>query len=230
MIITIDGPTASGKSTTAAHLAARLDFLYINSGLLFRGLAYVFAIATHEIEQDENKKDFVRIFDSLLEQMHYSYDKVTGAAILFHEKNITSLLKTPEISTMASVIGTNEILRDLVTAWQRRMASGNNVVVEGRDAGSVVFPEADLKLFLTALLEVRAARWQKDQEQRGLILTLAEATQQIFERDERDSKRNVAPLIIPEGALVIDNGELTSEETVENIVNSVRSMLPEVSC
>ena len=160
MIITIDGPCASGKSTVAQALARELSCTYLCSGLLYRAFAYILCGTMQYTEQmlaSPHKSDIDAIVSNDL--FTYQYAQTTGVAIIFNRRDITAQLHAPEVERGASIISTNLYVRTVLYAMQHAIANCHNVVVEGRDAGSVVFPEAEYKFFLTAPIEVRAARW-----------------------------------------------------------------------
>ena len=220
MIITIDGPMASGKSTTAYRLAHELTFFYLNSGFLFRGLAYAILKISHHFGRsqfDVNAVDFI----GLLPRLSYANDASSGARILFDHVDITSELKDPEVATLASMLGTDLEVRSALAVWQQELVRGKDSIVEGRDAGSVVFADAEAKIFLTARPEIRAARWQREQAARGNNISFQEALEAVNTRDERDSNRKIAPLIVPQGAIIIDNSELSLNETMAEIKKQI---------
>jgi CMP/dCMP kinase len=216
MIITIDGPTASGKTTVARMLAGKLHFYYISSGLLFRGLAYVLV---HEYKygrtQLENPQlaDIQRALDP--QRFVYQYNAATHEQLFFDNNNITSFLRDSAISTYASLLGTQDSVRTALEKLQHRIADHHNVVAEGRDTGSVIFPHAQIKFYLTASLEVRVARWAKDQQAKGRVITLEQAQAEVQERDERDASRALAPLCIPARAIIIDDSALAQQQVME---------------
>lgn len=215
MIITIDGPSSSGKSTVARLIAQNLGAHYLSSGMLYRGLAYAllhnfkYALATIAQLKEQDLQAAIA-HDRLLHQV----DEQLNSKITFDAVDITPFLKTNDISQSASIISQNKQVRDALNTILRSMAKDKNIVAEGRDMGAVVFPEADLKFFLTASLPVRAHRLQNLMEQKGIILSLDEAMRQIQERDQRDLGRTLSPLKVPGGAIIIDNSNLSQEETV----------------
>lgn len=217
MIITIDGPVASGKSTIARMLADRLGYYYIYSGLLYRALAYAAL---------QNKIDVERITEqqvhALLEMLTYQY--TTQEHVFLHDKDITDQLFTPTIDDAASRISLVPHVRDAINTWQKELAQSHDALVDGRDSGSVVFADADLKLYLDAPIEVRAKRWADKQRKQGRIFTMQEATDVIKKRDGRDAQRSVAPLIVPDGAVVLENvGE------PEDMVAEIEQLLSRVN-
>lgn len=226
IIITVDGPVASGKSTVAFMLARQLGFNCLSSGLLFRSLAYILSTKYHyAVEQlvDVSAHDI----DEALLQDHFVYqphDRYCGA-LVFEGMVLNPLLKTAVIDKQASVLATNEYVRKSLLLVQRRIVSGHNTVVEGRDTGSVVFPDADVKFFLTADAHVRASRWQHDQQNKGFFVSLHEALIIIQERDERDRNRAKSPLIVPDEAFVIDNSSLTQDQTIALMRANIKEKL-----
>ncbi len=223
MIITIDGPTASGKSTAACLLAQRLDYDYLNTGLLFRALAYL--LLTHEgysEQQIRNPKeaDIKKYLDP--KRLEYKCDASKCGQVLFDGVPIKQNLKTSTIDRMASLVSTNPMVRTCIEEIERSFARDNNIVIDGRDTGSKVFPYADFKFFLEASVEVRAKRWQASQQKKGNTVSLAQAIESITERDKRDSDRAIAPLVVPKGAFVIDNSTLNQEETLKKLLNVIK--------
>ena len=221
MIVTIDGPTASGKGVTARRIAQELGCFYLNTGLLYRAIGYLL-VNTFNYTQEQlatpNADDVQKCADAIV----YTYTTGQREKILVDDVDVTAQLKEQAIDTYASVVSTNSAVREAVVAIERKIAQNHDVVVDGRDSGSVVFPEAKHKFFLTASLEVRAQRWQKDQLAEGKEFSLEEVRTAIAERDERDSKRTLAPLIIPEGAEIVDNSALTIEQTVTIILDKMK--------
>jgi cytidylate kinase len=222
MVITIDGPVASGKSTMARLLAQQLGFYYINSGLLFRAIAYLL-VTRYGYQAETLEYASSQELLALIAHHTITYIYRESAQILIDDVDVTAQLKSVAIDRAASLLSVHEAVRDKVLHMQHDIAREHNCVVEGRDAGTVVFPDAELHIFLTAPLEVRAARWQKDQAGKGMTATLEQAMAEITERDERDSARVCAPLRIPQGAVVIDAGERTIPEILTELVFLVKS-------
>ncbi len=222
MIITIDGPVASGKSTVAQLIAKHFGFYYINSGLLFRALAYLLKNYCHYTDQ-QLKNIQQHDVQLLLDAADFKYVCGSGLdiAIFFKNKNITSFLKSVEIDGLSSMISKQKLVRDALIVMQREYAKKYDLVVDGRDTGSVVFPDAEYKFFVTASNKVRASRWQKDQKKRGNSFSQKEALDVIVQRDEQDSNRKIAPLIVPKDGLIIDTSDLKIEEVLVKIIASI---------
>lgn len=224
MIITIDGPTASGKSTTAKLLAQRFGFFYLNSGYLYRALAYLLMRDkgySLETIGDPTEPDIQTILDT--KRLEYDCESQGNPIICFDGSNITPYLKTgSQIDQASSLASAHAIVRHILLDVQRDIGKKHDLVIDGRDTGSVVFPYADFKFYLTAPLELRAQRFMNDEQRRGNKMSVEQATKQLKIRDERDMTRLIAPLKIPQGAIIIDNGLYTLEETVEILYQMIR--------
>ncbi len=226
MIITIDGPTASGKSTIARMLAHEFHYYYVCSGLLYRSLAYLliskFGYTEHTVAHVE-AHDIAACFDPQL--FKYVYDEEQQERVFFDGHDITPLLKDSFIDKISSITSVNVYVRHFVTQLQHAIAVDYNIVIDGRDVGSVVFPHAEVKFYLTASIQARAQRWLADQNKRGHHYVLQDATERIAERDRRDRERTVAPLIIPAGAVVVDNSDLSLQQTFDIMVGVVKRVI-----
>jgi cytidylate kinase len=222
MIITIDGPAASGKSTTARLIADTLGYYYLNSGFLYRALGYL--LLAHK-KYDEQLLQYPRNED--IEEylnpnrLHYYYDSARGARIFFDDQELTSALKSSAVDRAASIISSNPEVRDRLLAMQRNLAEHHDIVAEGRDMGTIVFPDANFKFFLTASLMVRAQRWQHDQKKRGKNISIHDAMQELRERDDRDTQRTIAPLQPSPQAVEINTSALDIDATVQKIVDVI---------
>jgi CMP/dCMP kinase len=222
MIITIDGPVASGKSTISRILANKLEYYYVCSGLLYRAIAYILVDHygyTPETLASVRAEDLAECIDT--KKLQYSYDELSHERIFFDHEDITSYLKDKFVDNITSLVSVNKDVRKAVTALQHQIADDYNIVIDGRDVGSVVFPQAQLKFFVTASVAVRAERWRRDQERYNHHVSLQQAVKLITERDERDKNRAIAPLIIPDNAIVIDTSMLTIDQTIEKMMGYV---------
>lgn len=225
MIITIDGPAASGKTTISRMLARKLDFYYLSSGLLFRGLAYTLIHEYRYQEEQLNnprKEDIERIFQE--KRLAYAYDPNSGEQIFLDGINITLLLRDKKISQYSSMIATNNDVRSALALLQHDIARNHNLIAEGRDMGSIIFPNATVKFYLTASLAVRAERWRIDQESKGRILSTDQALIEVASRDKRDANRALAPLCIPQNAIIIDDSDLSKEKVLALMENEIQKV------
>lgn len=223
MVITIDGPSASGKSTVARAVAQQLNYFYIASGTIYRGLAYVLMHArgyTQNTIAHVQESDVIYCFDG--SRFSYEYNAHKNEHIIFEGVDITYALKSPLVDSGASLIGTNPMVRAQIVQLIRALAQQHDIVIDGRDCGSIMFPSAEHKFYLTASLAVRAARWQSLQATLGKNSSLDQALQSIAMRDERDSSRAIAPLKIPDGACVIDSSDKDVQEVIRTIVRCVQ--------
>ncbi len=213
MIITIDGPTASGKSSVARHLACQLSAYYVYSGLLYRALAYALS---HDFEylDDAIATPAAEHVQACVRDIAYiCYDDAVPH-IYYRGVEITQYLKTSAIDRLASRVSVDPEVRDAVTRMQHDIAKSQDVVVDGRDAGTIVFPAAEIKFYITAASYIRAMRWRKDQQQRGFSYSLHQSLQQLRERDYRDIHRCASPLVPAIDAYHIDNSQLDIQQTV----------------
>lgn len=216
MIVTIDGPTASGKSSTAKLLAQKLGFFYLNSGLLYRAVAYLLMQAkgyTIEALYNPTEQDLHILLDS--QRITYTCNAVGNPQVEFDDADITPYLKGLEIDQAVPIVSANKLVRQLLLDVQRDIGAKHDLVIDGRDAGTVVFPQANFKFYLTAPLEIRAIRWIQDQQVRGVNVSFEQACKQIALRDERDMTRSIAPLVIPTDAIIVDNGLYSLNEIVD---------------
>lgn len=223
MIITIDGPVASGKSSLAQAVAEKLGLYYLCSGMLYRACAYIlhrYAGYSEKKITHPTTEDVEQYCNQY--RIRYLYT-LRGIQIFFDKHDITAHLKSETIDAYSSLISANKAVRIEVLRLQQIIAQGHDLIADGRDMGSVAFPNADYKFFVTASVDARAQRWQKDQAARGNIVTLEKAVLAVSERDERDTHRAHAPLIVPDGAIMIDNTDLVLEETERLVLSYIKN-------
>jgi cytidylate kinase len=216
-IITIDGPAGAGKSTAAKGLARALGYLYLDSGAFYRAVAWQALRLRVDMHDSEGLAAFLEDFEPQI-----AFDEA-GFHLLIDGREVSRELRTPEVSQAASRVAAIAQVRRWVTDYLRILAGNGGVVAEGRDLGSVVFPEAEVKFFLTADLSTRAARrrqeWQGDQVAVDLEKTMTE----LAMRDRQDETRTASPLKVPDGAICIDTTALTPEEVVTTCLAEIRS-------
>ncbi len=221
MIITIDGPAASGKSTTARAVATRLGLEYLDTGALYRALTLAAIRAGQPAEEGEQLTAFLATV-----KIRYRYQKgVIG--IFLDEEEITEDIRKAEVTDQVSAYSALPSLRKHMVDYQRRFAHGRNLITEGRDMGSVVFPEADLKIFLEADPMERARRREQDFVEQGRDVDLDTVAAELSTRDTLDSGREHSPLIKPAGAVLLDNSQLSIEEQVAEVVRLAESRWPD---
>lgn len=221
MIVTIDGPTASGKSTVGRLLAKELGAYYLYTGLLYRALAYQLLKNGYTLATIASPDlDLVKqILDT--QKFEYRYDPENQERIFFNKEDITPQLKDKSMDQAASILSTNQQVRELLNSLQREIAKKNSIVIDGRDSGSIVFPHADYKFFLTASDQVRAERWLAMQKERGNNMPFDQALAYIQERDKRDASREHAPLCVPKEARVVDCTKLNVASVVLKIYSEI---------
>ena len=211
-LITIDGPAGAGKSTTARALASRLGYAYLDTGALYRAVAWVVRRAGIECAD-------VEAMEALLASMdfHVSLDEGVTRTFIDNEE-ITGQLRSPEISRLASTVAALPYVRDRLLPIQARLSREGGIVAEGRDMGTRVFPEADVKFFLEADIETRTTRRHRETVRDGHPETQPDIRRAIEERDANDRSRSTAPLKPAGDAVVIDSSSLTVEQVVERML------------
>ncbi|MCL6547603.1 MAG: (d)CMP kinase [Alicyclobacillus sp.] len=216
LCIAIDGPAGAGKSTVARELAKRLGIMYVDTGAMYRSVAWLahrFGISPADEEA------LVRLIQQRPPQFEPSRQ---GELEVFAEgRCITEELRSPEVSNIVSQLAVHPRVRALLTEWQRSFSQAFPVVMDGRDVGTVVLPDADVKIFLTADLEERAKRRERELRERGFSVHADELRTALAERDERDANRRTAPLRQAEDAHRIDTTGKSVSEVVEEILNIV---------
>ena len=209
MIIAIDGPAGCGKSTLAKDLAERLGIIYIDTGATYRAAA--FAVLRHGLDDSRPEEVAGLVENSLIELIGKPGDQ----RVFLDGQDVSGEIRTPEVSDMASRISALTPVRRSLVELQRKIAEGNDVVLEGRDTGSVVFPNADLKIYLDASVEERAKRRAGDWD---IDTDLKEIESEIALRDERDRTRSDSPLTVADDAVIIDSTNLTIVEVLELVI------------
>lgn len=216
--IAIDGPAGAGKSTIAKRLASELGYCYVDTGAIYRTVAYFFEL----IGISPKDKDGVnRYIDEAVIEIEYDDD---GSQHMFlNNVDVTSEIRTPEISQGASLISAHSVVRDALLDMQRDVAKKNNVIMDGRDIGTVVLPNATVKIFLTASAEVRAMRRCKEMEAKGMSESYEKVLKDIKQRDYQDSHRAIAPLKQAKDAVLLD----TSDMTIDEVIDAMRKIVEE---
>lgn len=229
-VVTIDGPAGAGKSTTSRALATALGFTYLDTGAIYRAVALALGRARPDLAGALDRAEPVASLDGKIQDEIGRFAGVlplafaeTGTRVLLEGEDVSAAIRVPEIGGRASRVSALPAVRGALLEVQRALGKAGGVVVEGRDAGTVVFPDAEIKFFLTAAPEVRAARRTAELRQRGLAADEARVLAEILERDERDSSRAVAPLRRPEGAVEVDSSALSAAAVLERMLAVVRA-------
>ncbi|HZS05110.1 MAG TPA: (d)CMP kinase [Blastocatellia bacterium] len=220
MIIAIDGPAGAGKSTVAKELARRLGYLYIDTGAMYRAVAWQ---ALRDGLALEDTERISRIAEQLRIELAGSVDDMQ---VIIGGVNISGEIRTPQVSQAASIVSAIPAVRRALVARQQEMGRVGNVVMEGRDIGTVVFPGAEAKFYLDASTEARAQRRFSEDRARGVAVKSLDAMQQEIEsRDRRDKTRDDSPLTQAPDAIHIDSSEATADQVVEQILSIVQTKL-----
>lgn len=214
MIITIDGPSGSGKSTIAKKVSEKLGFEYLDTGAMYRSITLFLLENGVDIKNEKETENFVNrpSFTSSLDL------KQENSKIFINNNDVSEKIREPIITDNVSQVSSYGFVRELLVDKQRKMSKGRNIILDGRDTGSVVFPNADLKIFLTASVEERAKRRFK--ESKGI--SYDEVYKSIEKRDYLDSTREISPLTVPENAEVIDSTNLNIDEIVNLVENKIK--------
>lgn len=214
--IAIDGPSGSGKSTISKEVAKKLNFLHIDTGALYRAIAYYIS---------ENKIQIDKISE-ILNKIKIDLKFQNGKQLVFlNGKDVSGKIRTPEISALTSQISKIKEVREFLLKTQRNFAKENNVIMDGRDIGTTVLPNADVKIFLTASSETRAKRRHLQLLQSGVDCEYSEILKNVIERDKQDMNRKISPLKKADDAILIDTSNLTFSKSIDKIIDIIKSNL-----
>lgn len=217
--IAIDGPAGAGKSTIARRVAQELSFIYVDTGAMYRGIA-LYLLRNHITpENEEGLKNACQHIDITI-----SYQE-GEQQVLLNGENVTGFIRTEEVGNMASASSGYPAVRGKLLDLQRNLADSADVLMDGRDIGTNVLPSAELKIYLTASSQTRAARRFLELQKKGVPCVLSEIEQDIIHRDERDMSRSIAPLRQAEDAVLIDSSEMSIEEVVACILSLYQKAL-----
>ncbi|PQJ33449.1 cytidylate kinase [Salinibacter sp. 10B] len=222
MIITIDGPAGSGKSTTAQGVAERLQFVYLDTGAMYRAVALGFLQADADVTVEAAQ----HVLPSIEVDVRYQADG--RMQVVLNEEDVSEKIRTPEVGAVVSQISTLRPVRDRLVREQRRIGfeqeeRHGGVILDGRDTGTVVFPEADLKVFMMADVDERARRRYQEYTEEGKDISLEAVRQEIRDRDQRDRNREIAPLRRADDAVSLDTTEKTIDEQIAFVVDRVKA-------
>lgn len=213
--IALDGPAAAGKSTIARQLASKLSMIYVDTGAMYRAITYKYL-------QNDKPEDFKTLVNQTT--LELTYDKSKGQRILLDNQDVTDFLRENDVTQNVSYVASKEPVRTFAVEKQKDLAAKKGIVMDGRDIGTVVLPDAELKVFMIASVEERAERRQKENEQRGIPSTLSQLKKEIEERDHYDMNRDISPLKKADDAVTVDTTGKTIEEVTEEIMTLVNNI------
>ena len=218
MKIAIDGPAGAGKSSIAKLVAKKLSFVYVDTGAMFRTVAYYF------LSQGKDPSDDEMVTEEC-ENISISIEYKDGAQHIFLDgTDVSTEIRQEEVGKNASVVAKNQAVRNRLLALQRQMAEKQDVIMDGRDIGTVVLPDAQVKIYLTASAAVRAERRYKELVEKGETCDLKKIEEDSITRDEKDMHREIAPLKQAEDAVLVDSSYMTIEEVVDKIIEIVEKV------
>ncbi len=215
--VAIDGPAGAGKSTVAKKVAQALDMMYVDTGAMYR------AVTWGIIDEQINLGDERRL-QQFLQQLciHVRYDNDGKQRVWLNGKEISKQIRSPLVTDFVSSVSAHPSVRERLVQIQRELAKQDSVVMDGRDIGTVVFPDADVKLFITASPEVRALRRHRELLEQGYSADYEEVKEDIIRRDQLDSGRTIAPLQPAPDAIILDTSDMTLSEVVEHVIEIIR--------
>ena len=212
MNIAIDGPAGAGKSTIAKAVAKRLGYIYVDTGAMYRG------IGLYALEHGADPKSAKEVGD-ILDDIAVSIEYKDGEQrLMINGEDVSDRIRTPEVSAAASAVSALPAVREKLLDLQRELAMNNDAVMDGRDIGSFVLPNADVKIFLTASADVRARRRYDELVQKGIKAEFSEVKADMEQRDKNDSTRKASPLVMAEDSILVDTTDMDIERTIEKII------------
>ena len=218
--VAIDGPAGAGKSSISKELAKKLNFIYVDTGAIYRSLAYTALKKGYNTKTDSDK------ISTLSVECRIELKYIDGIQHIFvDDSDVTDYIRTPEVSKGASDVSAIPAVRDALLSIQRSIASKNNVLMDGRDIGTVVLPNATIKIFLTASIDERAKRRYKEMLEKGVECNFDDIKADIAYRDEQDSNRPVAPLKPAEDSVIFDNSNYSFAESVDYLYNLIKEKM-----
>lgn len=215
-VVAIDGPGGAGKSTVARKVAKHFKYIYIDTGAMYRSVA-LYCIESFISLSDEEK------IESILDDIDIDIKYIEHQQrIILNDIDVTLEIRTPSVSEASSKVSTLVSVREKLVKIQRNLAKGKNVIMDGRDIGTCVFPNAQLKIFLTASVDIRAKRRLDEIIKKGEKAEFEKIKEQIIKRDERDINRKIAPLKRADDAILVDTGNYSEEEVIQHIIGLIK--------
>lgn len=215
--ITIDGPVAAGKTTVGQEIAKKLNYLSIDTGFFYRAVTYLALKGGIDVKDNDKTGKIAKTAEFEL------ISENGKTLIFFHGENITPFLRTPEVDKNVAVVSANPIVRNALTPQMRKIANNHKVIMLGRDIGTVVLPDANLKIWLDADIETRAKRRILEQKEKGINTNYQEVLKDMIKRDKIDGSRETAPMKKPKDAVVIDTSDLTIPQVIKKVIDLIES-------
>ncbi|SDG75366.1 (d)CMP kinase [Psychroflexus sediminis] len=224
IVIAIDGHSSTGKSTVAKKLAKELKYKYVDTGAMYRAVT-LFAMRNNWLQNGEvNESKLVENLSSI--EINFEYNPEAGTNdVILNGENVEDEIRAMEVSENVSSVAKIDEVRKKLVQIQKQLGDDKGVVMDGRDIGTVVFPEAELKIFMTASADIRAQRRYKELKEKGEDLTFEEVLKNVRHRDEVDSNRENSPLVKAKDAIKIDNSHMSQEEQFETILNLAKERI-----
>ena len=216
--IAIDGPGGAGKSTISKAIAKKMGIVYVDTGALYRTVGYYARECGVSVENAKKSEYMNKLLPEISVDIKY-YDATQH--VLLNGVDLGDKIRQPEISMYASAVSTVPEVRAFLLETQRNIAKNNNVIMDGRDIGTVILPDADVKIFLTASNEARAMRRYLELQAKGVEVSFEQVLSELIERDTQDSSRDIAPCVAASDALTLDNSSYTFEESVDKIIEII---------
>lgn len=214
--IALDGPAAAGKSTIAKLVATKLSMIYVDTGAMYRAITYKYL-------QNNKDDDFTNLINNTTLSLTYDVEK--GQRIILDDQDVTDYLRENDVTNNVSYVASKEQVRSFAVEKQQELASKKGIVMDGRDIGTVVLPNADLKVYMIASVEERAERRQKDNELRGIESNIEQLKKEIETRDNYDMNREISPLTKAQDAVELD----TTGKSIETVTNEILSMVEQIN-
>ena len=211
--VALDGPSGAGKSTIAKAVAKKLEYVYVDTGAMYRSIAYYVISKGADLSDPEQIKP---LLGEISIKLCYTE---AGQRVMLNDKDVSDKIRTPEISMGASKVSAIPEVREFLLELQKNIAKENNIIMDGRDIGTTILPNAEVKIYLTASVDTRAKRRALEYEQKGESFDLDQIRKDIIERDERDMNREISPLKQADDAVLVDSSEMGIDDVVNAILN-----------